>query len=204
MAGSPKKILNERQRAFVTEYMMDGRGEAAALRAGYSSKTAASQASSLLSNPKVRDFLAAAQAARAVTVAIKADNVLRELGHIGFSDIGDAFDVDGKLKPLREMKREVRTMISSVKTREVLEGAGDNAKIVRITEVKLWDKVAALDKLAKHLGLLHDGIGDTINNYNFAKMSDLELDAFIQAAIKDGILRIEQKQGKVIEYEPAE
>lgn len=49
--------LNPKQKTFVVEYLKDMNGTQAAIRAGYSAKTAASQASELLSLPKVKQFL---------------------------------------------------------------------------------------------------------------------------------------------------
>lgn len=48
--------LRPRERQFVREYLRDLNGTAAAIRTGYSEKSAASQASRLLRKPEVRDY----------------------------------------------------------------------------------------------------------------------------------------------------
>ncbi len=53
------EALNPRQDQFVDEYLLDGNGTQAAIKAGYSSDTAAQQASRLLRNVKVQQAIAA-------------------------------------------------------------------------------------------------------------------------------------------------
>jgi len=55
------EALNPRQDQFVDEYLLDGNGTQAAIKAGYSSDTAAQQASRLLRNVKVQQAIAARQ-----------------------------------------------------------------------------------------------------------------------------------------------
>ncbi len=50
-----KKILNRKQQAFISEYIKDKNGTQAAIRAGYSKKTACEQAYKLLRKPQIRD-----------------------------------------------------------------------------------------------------------------------------------------------------
>lgn len=50
--------LNKRQQAFCEEYLIDLNGTQAAIRAGYSSKTAYSIASELLKKPEISDYIA--------------------------------------------------------------------------------------------------------------------------------------------------
>jgi len=70
--------LNEKQRLFCDEYLKDRNGKQAAIRAGYSPKTAESQASRLLSNAKVSVYLAEQTAKRSEKLQIDAEWVLRE------------------------------------------------------------------------------------------------------------------------------
>src|SRR3990167_7518348 len=52
--GRHRKVETELQMAFCREYVIDWCGKAAAVRAGYSEKTARIQASELLSQPNIR------------------------------------------------------------------------------------------------------------------------------------------------------
>lgn len=147
MAMTPKKEL------FVAEYLKDLNASAAALRAGYSPKTAASQGGRLLQSVEVRQAIDAAMTKRAERVNVQADDVLRELASVGFIDIGEAFDDEGSLLPLKKMPASVRRAVSSIETSsQVL----DDGKAVFVTKVKFWDKLKALELIGKNLKMFTD------------------------------------------------
>lgn len=79
--------LTDKQRAFVAEYLIDLNATQAAIRAGYSVKTAEQQGYQLLQKTSVATKIAEAQAKRAERTEITQDRVLQELAKIGFSDI---------------------------------------------------------------------------------------------------------------------
>lgn len=69
--------LTDKQTAFVREYLVDLNATQAAIRAGYSERTAYSVGQRLLKNVEIQRAVAAAQAKRARQVEIKAEDVLR-------------------------------------------------------------------------------------------------------------------------------
>lgn len=69
--------LTDKQAAFVREYLVDLNATQAAIRAGYSERTANAQAGRLLANVGIREAIENAQAKRARRVEIKAEDVLR-------------------------------------------------------------------------------------------------------------------------------
>lgn len=71
--------LTAKQQRFVDEYLVDLNGKQAAIRTGYSAKTAEVQASRLLSDAKVRAAVEAKQAARSKRTGVSQDWVLRKL-----------------------------------------------------------------------------------------------------------------------------
>ena len=71
--------LNDKQAAFVREYVVDKNGKQAAIRAGYSAKTAEAQASRLLSNAKVRAAVDAALKVVAEKTETEAEWIRRRL-----------------------------------------------------------------------------------------------------------------------------
>ncbi|WP_145191595.1 terminase small subunit [Pseudomonas sp. URMO17WK12:I11] len=79
--------LTAKQQRFVDEYLIDLNATQAAIRAGYSKKTASSQGERLLRNVEVRKYLASQREELQGRVKITQDKVLRELAKIGFSDI---------------------------------------------------------------------------------------------------------------------
>lgn len=154
--------LTPKQARFVAEYLKDLNGKQAAIRAGYSEDTAESQASRLLSNAKVRQAVDEAMQRRAERVEVKTDDVLRELLRLALTDIGEAFDEKGRLKPLHEMSKDVRRAIAGIETDELYGGAGqDRIEIGQVRKVKFWDKTKALELLGKHLKLFTDKVEHT-------------------------------------------
>ncbi len=148
--------LNEKQKQFVREYLIDLNATQAAIRAGYAGKTAYSQGQRLLKNVEVAKELQKAQAKRAERTEITADHVLEELAKIGFSNMtdyirtteeGDAF-VD-----LSELTCEQAAAISEVVVEDYKDGRGEDARDVRKLKFKLYDKRAALVAIGKHLGM---------------------------------------------------
>lgn len=151
--------MSPKQARFVEEYLVDLNATQAALRAGYSPRTANEQGARLLANVSVQEAIQTAQKDRSKRTGITAERVLQELALIGFSDIGKILDMDGespRLRPVNEITKLARRAIASVKVRRYFEGGGEDAREVEVTEFKLWPKDAALTKLAQHLGLLVD------------------------------------------------
>ena len=70
--------MNAKQKRFVEEFLIDLNGKQAAIRAGYSARTAEVQASRLLSNAKVKAAVDAAKAQRSKETKIDAEYVLKQ------------------------------------------------------------------------------------------------------------------------------
>lgn len=71
--------LNPKRARFVAEYLVDLNGTQAAIRAGYSPKTARQQADQLLSKLDVKEAVAKAQADKAIEVGRTAQDVLNDI-----------------------------------------------------------------------------------------------------------------------------
>jgi len=85
--------LTPKQEAFVREYLVDLNATQAAIRAGYSQRTANEQGARLLANVSVRAAIEAAQAERAERVGISADAVLEQWWTIATADPADLIDL---------------------------------------------------------------------------------------------------------------
>ncbi len=83
-------MARDRWDKFVQEYIIDLHAEQAAIRAGYSPKTARQQGSRLLTKVYIIEGIAKANIARQKRVEIKQDDVLAELQKLGFYDIRKA------------------------------------------------------------------------------------------------------------------
>ena len=148
------KELAPMQDAFCREYLKDLCGQDAAIRAGYSEKSAKTQASMLLAEDHIQARIAELNRDRLARVQVESDTVLRELLRIATSDIGEAFKDDGSLKPLKEIPTDVRRAIQSIEIDELFDGFGQDRHQIGLTKkLKFWDKTKALEMLGKHLKL---------------------------------------------------
>ncbi|MDN5938133.1 MAG: terminase small subunit [Salinisphaera sp.] len=158
-----QKTLTRRQKLFVEEYLVDANATQAAIRSGYSAKTAYSLAQTVLRKPHVAAEIAAAQKRRSERTQITADKVLTEMARVGLSDIRHAFDEDGKVKPIDEWSNAFAAAVSYVEF--------SSADAGEIHKIRLWDKTSALDKIAKHLGMF--ARDNEQRNEGVTKLTDL-------------------------------
>jgi phage terminase small subunit len=149
------------QQRFVDEYLIDPISAAkCAERAGYSHNTSRKIAYSLMNTPKVRAAIEEGQKARAQRMGITQDRVLQELARIAFSNLQDVLEEteDGQTTVnVKRLPRDVAAMLGEV---SITQTKGKNQ--MKISRVKLHDKMAALDKIAKHLGMFTDKHEHTI------------------------------------------
>ena len=158
MAFTMRKLTPKQQR-FVEEYLIDLNATQAAIRAGYSAKTAEWIGPQLLGKSHVAAALAERMKDRVKRTEVTQDMVIAELVKIAFGD-----------------QRRVMTWgPSGVKLRESTELTGDEAAIVsEVSEsvtaaggslkLKTHDKVGALKLLGEHLGMFKQHIELTGKN----------------------------------------
>jgi phage terminase small subunit len=95
--------MTRKQTRFVAEYAIDLNSTKAAIRAGYSAKTAKQQGSRLLTKVDVADEIRKATQARMQRLEITADKVLQELAKLAFFDVRELFNADGSPKRIHEL-----------------------------------------------------------------------------------------------------
>jgi phage terminase small subunit len=180
--------LTPREQVFVSQYLIDLNGKRAATEAGYKPDTAEVTASRMLKKPHVKEAIAAAQAVGFVQARIKADDILQGYAAVAFADITDYLNEDGSLKPISQWPKAGGKLIAKVKTKRIMEGT----KEAETVEIQLWDKIGALNSLAKHFGLLVEQQHVTVE-HKMARMTDAELDDFVNQAVKAGVLQTRNK-----------
>ena len=154
-----EKKLTPKQKRFVDEYLIDLNATQAAIRAGYSPKTANEQGARLLANVSIAQTIQKAMQDREQRTEITQDRVLQEYARLAFYDPRKLFQPDGAPKPIEALDDDTAAALAGLEVREEFEGAGENRTFVGYTKkYKLANKLGALDSLAKHLGML-DGKG---------------------------------------------
>lgn len=145
--------LTEQQKKFCREYMKDFNGKQAAIRAGYSAKSANEQGSRLLTNINVQKFLETLKSKAAEKDEGLADEIVAELKKIGFSDIRKYLDSDNTIKDISQLPPELTTVVESIKKTETEFGDDKTGGTKTSIQFKLHSKLDALEKLAKYVGL---------------------------------------------------
>lgn len=138
--------LTDKQELFAREYLKDLNATQAAIRAGYSEKTARSQANRLLTNVDIENRIAELKASRNEEVGIDAAYVLKRLVEIDQMDVLDILLSNGELKPIKDWPKTWRTTLSGM---DVTEIAGDTPSLLK--KIKWPDKVKNLELLGKHV-----------------------------------------------------
>jgi phage terminase small subunit len=137
-------VLEPRQELFVREYVKDYNGAKAALRAGYSKKTAAAQASRLLTKANVKSLLQEIQEEIKHFNRVTIQKIIAENSRIAFSDLKDYV----KWGPTGvKMLDHTNVDTRCVESVEIIPGAFGNKM-----KIKLYDKGAALERLGQFLG----------------------------------------------------
>jgi phage terminase small subunit len=163
--------LTPKQQSFCEEYLIDKNATQAAIRAGYSEKTAYSIGNENLSKPEIMAFLDQAIAAQSKRTLITADRVLEEIAKLAFFNMEDVLDDTGAMKPLNTWSRDSLATVQEL-TDDTLRSEGEAVLMRR--KVKLSDKKANLELLGRHLKLFTDKVESTVN-VSLADLSDDEL-----------------------------
>ncbi|MCR9090518.1 MAG: terminase small subunit [Proteobacteria bacterium] len=145
-AKDPMAGLTAKQRAFVDEYLIDLNATQAALRAGYSPRTAKQAGTENLAKPAIKAAIDARMEQRQERTEVTADRVVRELSRMALYDPADIVR-NGIKKPedIADLPEDVR--------RAIIGWSWDrHGNFV----LKLSPKTPSLDLLARHLGMLRD------------------------------------------------
>jgi phage terminase small subunit len=158
--------LNAKITRFVAEYLIDLNATQAAVRAGYSERTAYAQGSRLLKDAEVSAAVAAGMQARAERTAITQDRVLEELAVVGFSSVWDyQIDEDGNVTLDAAARPESIRAVASIKRKRRTIPRDDGDDIVEVeTEIRLWDKPGVLRLAGQHLGMFTEKREVTLSN----------------------------------------
>ena len=144
------KPLTPKQQRFVEEYLIDLNGTQAAIRAGYATDSADVEGSRLLGNANVRARIDVALAERSKRTGVNAEIVIQELARIAL--VNPINVIDPETGEIKAGSIDDLAAIASVKVKITPTKNGDIVE----REVRMADKIKALELLGKHLGTFID------------------------------------------------
>lgn len=147
------KKLTKKQRLFVDEYLIDLNATQAAIRAGYSVESAKEIGCENLTKPNIQETIAKAMAERSRRTGVNQDRVVLELAKMAFVNANDLIDPESA-KVREGATEDDLACIQSVKVKTSYTPSGGSVE----REIKLNDKMKALELLGKHLGMWNDKI----------------------------------------------
>jgi phage terminase small subunit len=160
--------LTAKQERFVQEYLIDLNATQAAIRTGYSERTAYSQGQRLLKDVEVAEAVKMGQDERAERTEITSDRVLTELAKLGFADIRKAINWQANVVGMvegedGEQRLAVTNQVCIIDSDKIDDDTA--AAIAEISQtdkgglkVKFHDKRAALVDIGRHLGMFKDKV----------------------------------------------
>lgn len=153
--------MTNKQKRFCEEYLIDLNATQAAIRAGYSPESARQSGSDNMNNPYIRARIDAALAVRSKRTGVNADRVVRELARVAFVNPSDVINMNSATLK-NDATEDDTAAVASVKVKTIPTADGDGVE----REIKLADKLKALELLGRHLGMFtekveHSGTIDT-------------------------------------------
>lgn len=149
--------LTAKQKLFADEYLIDLNATQAAIRAGYSPDTAKEIGCENLTKPNIRACIDRATAERSRRTGINQDRVLQELARIAFVNAPDVIDTSTATVRADATKDDTAAILSV----KVKKSTSDSGEMVE-REIKMADKIKALELLGKHLGMYQNNLSITV------------------------------------------
>ena len=159
--------LDPKRRRFVEQFRISLNATEAAVKAGYSMKTARQQGSRLLTFVDIQEALAEVQADDAARCQVEADRIIGELATLAFVNMDDYMRIGQDGEPFVDLSATTRAQkagLLAFKHKEYKEGRGEDARDVCEVEIRLIPaKFPALIKLGEHVGLFRKDSGKVID-----------------------------------------
>lgn len=134
--------ITEKQKRFCEEYVVDLNGKQAAIRAGYSEKTAKETASRLLTYVNVTEYIIELKLKISEKIQINHLDVLTQLKQWVELDVTETIGLSSK--EIKELPKEIRTLITGFK--KIIIGKKE------IIELRFVSKEKAIEMINRHIG----------------------------------------------------
>lgn len=177
-------LSNSKHERFAQELAKGSSASAAYVEAGYAKSD--SNASRLSGNEKVWSRVDELLGEGAAKAGVTIERIVAELAKVGFANMGDFLKATTGGDPYfvyADLTDEQKAALAEVTVEDFKEGRGEDARDVRRIKFKLYDKLGALEKLGKHLGMFKDKVeltgkdGGPIKTQDLSRLSDEQLAA---------------------------
>jgi len=146
--------LTAKQQRFVEEYLVDLSATQAAIRAGYSEKTAGRTGHENLKKPEIAEAIQQRIGERSERTQLTADEVVLQLARMGMADVRKLFTPQGQLKPVHELDDDTAAAIQSIEvvTKTIPMPGDEPPEVEYLHKIKMVDKIKPLELIGKHMG----------------------------------------------------
>lgn len=148
--------LTDREKLFVAEYVISGKQTEAFIKAGYSPKSASSNAARMMEKECIRNAILGEQAKIRHRNTKTSDDLIAEYTRLGFTGLSRFLKISDRGDPYLDFKDcnpADLDILAEVTVDAYVEGRGDDSRMVKKIKIKPYDRYHALDKLALHLGM---------------------------------------------------
>ena len=163
--------LSPKQKRFVEEYLIDFNATQAAIRAGYSNKTAYSIGQENLKKPEIQKAISQKQKEHSEKTDITIERVLKERARLAFFDPRKLFNGDGTPKAIHELDDDTAAVVAGV---DVVNIGNSELGVGQVLKIKLSEKSASLTALERHLGMYNDKMTHDITVNPAAELAALQ------------------------------
>jgi phage terminase small subunit len=148
-------MLTAKQQRFVEAYVANPNGAQAAIRAGYSVRTARVIASENLRKPEIAAAINKVTERREARENVRIEKVREGLARIAFADATEIFGKDGQIREPSQWPDELMQIVNYSKSERVRRNRnGDETeRVVTRLKVDFQGRMKAMDMLAESLGM---------------------------------------------------
>ena len=172
--------MTDKQERFCQEYLKDANATQAAIRAGYSEKTANEQGARMLAKVSIKERLKELRSELNVEDTISRERIIAEYAKIAFFNPKNAYTEENLVKNIHDLSDEDAAVISQIKS---FESFGPDGQLLGYNkELKFHDKLRALEALGKIIGIFERDNRQKKGEVNMGALSDDVIKALIDAS----------------------
>ena len=198
LTNSRATAIHQRRTRFVREYLLDHNATQAAIRSGYSEKSAKVTGSRLLTDANVRREIERKQNKIDAKHDVTVERVTLELARLAFYDPQSYWNEDGSAKPFTELDEDSRRAVAGFEMAELFTGTGEDRGLAGyVKKFKLADKGLNLERLGRHLQMFPTKVDIDINA-KIHHVDDSDLATRVSELERDlGLARAIDEAGRV-------